>query len=284
MTTAIVCGGGGYRTVFIQGVLSALEDGHLRADAYAGTSASGIVAASAAIGESRTIGLDYWRASADLKARATNGMSEVMFAIIREWGPFIKERLFKPNTPRFFIPASAVITESARLLTQGSGARRLGRQLLLAAARADASWAKEHLQLHLYDTLGHTGYMLTPENFDEVFYASTRMMHAWDIPATISGHPYVDASYLCACPAVEVAQQGYDRVIAISADPGPLYRDIFRTCQVPEVAPFHIIRPSQDPSELGADFTDATYEGLEAVYAMGWSAGQAYLMREADQR
>ncbi len=277
MQIAIVCGGGGYRTVFIQGVLGALEEGGLRAQAYAGTSASGIVAASAAIGESRKIGLDYWRASADLKARAADGMSEVMQTIIREWGPFIKSRLFLTDTPRFFIPASAVITATASAITQGSGARRLGRQLLLAAARGDASWAQEHLQLHLFDTLGRTGHRLTADNFDEVFYASTRMMHAWDIPAAVDGKPYVDASYLCACPAVEVAEQGYERVIAISADPGPLSRDIFRTRHVPEEPPFHIIRPQRDPAELGADFTDATYAGLEAVYALGWSAGESYL-------
>ena len=44
------------------------------------------------------------------------------------------------------IPVSVVVSEEATALTQGAGARRLGRRLLLAAGRGDDSWARQHLR------------------------------------------------------------------------------------------------------------------------------------------
>ena len=280
MTTAIVCGSGGYRTVFIHGALSEFETAGFRAEAYAGTSASGLPAACAAVGASREIGADYWQKALAMKTTVERGMSDVMLISIAEWGDYIRARLFQPGMPRYLIPASLVINETAAAQTQSEQARRLGRKLLLAAARRQAEpWVQENLESHLFDTHGEP--RLTPENFDEVLYASTRMMHAWDVPAWIQGKPYIDASYLCAIPAVEVAEKGYDEVIAIAADPpGALYRDIFGTWEVPHEhhgVPIHLIMPDYEVGKAGADFTDATPEGLVQVYEHGREKARQFL-------
>jgi hypothetical protein len=280
MTIAIACGSGGYRTVFIHGVLSAFEEAGLRADAYAGTSASTLAAASAATATSRSVGVDYWHHGLLLKDTVENGMSDVSKITIAEKAPELIPLLFAPDAPRFFIPACAVVTEEGAEVTQSPGARKLGRKLVLSAARREPNpWVAENLELRLFDSKGEP--RLTPENFEDVAYATSRMMHAWDIPATIEGKPYVDASYISSVPAVEMAERGYTDVIAISTDPpGVLYRDIFGTAQIPTQvgeSRIHIILPQEDPGPMGADYTDATIEGLTAVYEMGQQQGFAFL-------
>lgn len=280
MSLAIACGSGGYRTVFIHGVLSALEDAGFRANAYAGTSASVLTAAAAAVGKCNEIGVQYWQTVLERKFTASQGMSEVMLGNIADWGQYLAGFLFQPEQPRFFIPVSYVKTETGAAQTQSKEARRLGRKLVLSAARRQANpWVEENLEHHMFDSHGGD-HPLTPENFDEVAYATTRMMHAWDIPATIDGKPYVDASYLCAIPAVEMVEYGYTEVIAIAADPpGTLYRDIFGTREVPSMvngATIHIILPDEDPGPQGADFTDATEEGLRNVYRHGQEKGRIF--------
>jgi hypothetical protein len=290
MKLAIACGSGGYRTVFIHGVLSAFEAGGLRAETYAGTSASVLAVASAAIGESQSVGVEYWQHGLALKAVVQNGMSDISLTTIAEKSPHLVSKLFAPDAARFFIPASAVQTADGAEQTQHPSARKLGRQLLLSAARRQPhEWVAANLHLHLFDSHASNASPqesydlrpLTPANFAEVAYASSRMMHAWDIPATIEGQPYVDASYLCSIPAVEVAEQGYEAVIAISADPpGPLYRDIFGGRSVPAQhhgIPIHRIVPQIDPADLGADFTDATPDGLQAAYEQGQQQGRDFL-------
>lgn len=284
MSRAIVCGSGGYRTVFIHGVLSAFESAGFRAEAYGGTSASGLIAAAAAIGHCNHIGTDYWQKALALKFTAERGMSDVMLAGIAEWSPLITSHLFQPHIPRYVIPASWVNNEAAAEITQSNQARRLGRKLVLAAARRQRDpWIDENLDSHLFDTQPDSVHPLTPQNFDEVMYASTRMMHAWDVPAWIEGQPYVDASYLCAIPAVEMAERGYEEIIAIAADPpGALYRDIFGDRIVPESyhsVPIQIIMPDYEVGAKGADFTDATPEGLIAVYEHGQEKGREFLSK-----
>ena len=56
---AIACSAGGYRTVFIQGVLAALEEAGIRAAAYGASSASVTSAALAAGGDARAASLAY---------------------------------------------------------------------------------------------------------------------------------------------------------------------------------------------------------------------------------
>jgi len=280
---AIACGSGGYRTVFIHGVLTAFENAQIRATAYGGTSASVLATASAAIGKADLVGVDYWIYALEIKQQSTIGMSEVTQTTVADKAPMITAELFNDDAPRFVVPACAVVTEDGAQQTQSEQARRLGRKLLLSAARRKPSdWVTEHLELHLFDTKGGD-HPLTLANFSDVGYASSRMMHAWDIPATINGNPYVDGSYLCSIPVIELAQSGdYDAVIAISADApsDTLYADIFGVRAVPDTlndTPIYKIMPEVDPASLGADFTDATPDGLKAAYQQGIQQGQAFI-------
>ena len=98
---------------------------------------------------------------------------------------------------------------------------------------------------------------LDASNFEEVAYATSRMLHAWDIPAWINGKPYVDASYTCLCPAIEMIEAGYQKVIAIANEPGTLYRDMFQLEEIPgnyQGVDIYIIRPDVDPQEFGVNF------------------------------
>lgn len=279
-TLAIACQSGGYRVSFIMGVLSAFEAAGLRADAYAGTSASAVPAALATIGQIGAVAPEYGKSMVQYKALG-QGMSGVALESLKRWGPFIRERLFQPGMPRLCVPTSAVITPEAAEQTQGKQARRLGRTLLLAAAQHDRTWANANLRLELFDTASaDPALRLTPENVDEVAYASTRMLHAWDIPAWIAGRPYIDGSYTCACAALEMADLGYDEVIAIATDASTLHRDFFGDSPIPGVwkgVPIQVVRPSIDPGTLGADFTEATEAGVAAVYRHGEEVGRQFL-------
>jgi len=278
---AIACSAGGFKGVFVHGVLSALEAAGVHADAYAAASSSVFPSICAAIGQADEVGLRYWRNALQTLRQPGNGMSEVVLWSISESGPVLFNLLFQLGAPRFFIATSAVKTTTGAEQTQGDGARRLGRRLLLSAARADRSWVDEHLQAYLFDSAApNEEQRLTIDNINEVIYASTRMLHAWSIPAWVAGLPYVDASYTCACPALEMAQQGYAEVIAIATEPGQLYRDIFHSEPVPDFwqgVSINVIRPDRDPGEMGTGFTDMTEEGMVAVYEYGKEKGREFL-------
>jgi hypothetical protein len=279
ISTAIACATGGFKGVFLHGVLSAFELAGFRADAYAAASSSVIPAAGAAVGRANDLGLQFWEGGRQLIQEPGLGMSQMVFAGIEQAGPLIRERLFRPGSPRFLIAANAVDPAGAED-TQGKGARRRGRRLLLAAARGDRSWVESHLSLRLFDTGNQDiDLRLTAGNFDEVAYASSRMLHAWDIPATVGGKPYVDAYYTCACPAFEVAELGFDRVIAISTEP-KLFKDIFQQDTIPDEwngTPIWTIAPAFDPADLGVTYTMASQEGLRFVYEHGRKKGREFL-------
>ncbi len=57
---AIACSAGGFKGVFVHGVLSALEAGGVHADAYAAASSSVFPSICAAIGQADEVGLRYW--------------------------------------------------------------------------------------------------------------------------------------------------------------------------------------------------------------------------------
>lgn len=278
---AVACSAGGFKGVFVHGVLSGLEDAGIHPAAYAAASSSVFPAICAASGQSNAIGLRYWRSALHTLARPGSGMSEVVLHSIAESNHLLRESLFSAATPRYLVAASAVVTPEAGVMTQGDGARGLGRRLLIAAARHDCSWVDQHLRLDLFDTAAsNESYRLTPANIDEVIYASTRMLHAWSIPAWIAGRPYIDASYTCACPAIELARLGYRTVIAIATEPGTVYRDMFRRERIPsrwQETIIHIIQPERDLAALGTDFTAMTEEGMEAVYEYGKERGREFL-------
>jgi hypothetical protein len=98
------------------------------------------------------------------------------------------------------------------------------------------------------------------------------------VPAWIDGEPYVDAAYLCQCPAVELAALGYERVIAIVPDTGPAYRDFFGAETLPanwRGTPIDLLQPEIPLVDVGVDYLDATPAGLTAAYDHGRSQGKA---------
>lgn len=280
---AIACASGTFKGVFVHGVLSAFEVLGVKADAYGGASSSTLSTACAAIGKACEVGVEYWCEALQFLKQSDGNMSEVVLQSIAKYSSVLRTHLFLPQTPRLIIAASAVITPEAADETQGKKSRRLGRQLLLSAMRRDRSWVDTHLETHLFDsTVSHDGLQLNAGNFNEVAYASTRMLHAWDIPAWVNEKPYVDASYTCSCPAVELAQLGYGQVFAVSTEPGDLYRDLFCSTIVQnnyQDVPIHIIRPNMNLTELGVDFTSATEDGLYAAYQHGESKGKEFMAK-----
>ena len=280
-STAIACATGGFKGVFLHGVLSAFETAGFRTDAYAAASSSVIPAAGAAVGRANDLGLQFWEEGRQLIQEPGSGMSQMVLTGIERAGPWVRRQLFQPESPRFLVATNAVDQAGAEE-TQGKGGRRRGRRLLLAAARGDRSWVESHLTLRIFDTGARdTAFRLTAGNFDEVAYASSRMLHAWDIPATIGGKPYIDAFYTCACPALRVAELGFERVIAISTEPS-LYLDIFQQETMPGLwheASIWTIAPDSDPAEMGVTYTTATKEGLLAVFEHGQQKGREFCKR-----
>lgn len=175
---AIACSVGGFKGVFVHGVLSAFESAGLSADVYAAASSSVFPAAGAAIRQANEIGLKYWRGALHTLQQPGNGMSEAVLQSIADSIHLVRDPLFQPGVPRFIIAASAVITPEAVEQAQSDGARRLGRRLLLLAARGDSSWSEQYLRTHLFDSAASDeDYRLTSENIAAVIYASTRMLH-----------------------------------------------------------------------------------------------------------
>jgi hypothetical protein len=278
---AVASAAGGFKGVFAHGVLSALEAAGIRAGAYAAASSSVFPSISAAIGHANQIALKYWRVALKTLEQPGSGMSESVLASIAASEHILRSYPFQPGMPRTIIATSAVITQEGAELTQGDGARRLGRRLLIQAGRGDNSWAAQHLQACLFDSAADDEQRrLTPENVNAVIYASTRMLHGWTIPAWVAGRPYIDGCYTCNCPAVELAQLGYREIIAIATEPGPLYRDIFQSEAIPgnwDGIPIHIIYPQIDPATLGAGFSDVTDEGLVRGYEHGLEIGRVFV-------
>ncbi len=277
---AVACASGSFKGAFVHGVLNALEIAQIRADAYAAASSSVIPAAWAAINKVKELSVDYWFAGLQFLQQSDIGMSQVVLGGIANFSP-PKEKLFTTETPAYFVATSAVITQEAEEETQSEKARRLGRKLLISAARKDRSWVNEHLKAALFGTSSNQeNSYLDASNFGEVAYASCRMLHAWDIPAWIGDKPYIDASYTCMCPAVEMIEKGYKEVIAISNEPGTLYRDMFLLEEIPSSyngVNIHVIKPDVELKDLGVDFTNATEAGLVAVYQHGEEKGREFV-------
>ena len=140
--------------------------------------------------------------------------------------------------------------------------------------------AYAHLALELFGTAEAETRPLTRENFDEVAYATTRMLHAWPVPATIEGQPYIDASYTCLCPALELAERGYQDVLVVGTELGPLRPDLFTSAPLPPIwnrARLHFAQPPCDLAELGVDYASAIPEGLEACFEEGCRCAERFL-------
>ena len=282
---AIACASGGFKAVFVHGVLSAFEERSFRPNAYSAASASVVVAALANIDRARKAGIDYWLKGIEMYDR-TKSMSRVSLAGIDYFNSDGGEELFKSSRSRFYIAASKVVTTEVAEQTQSKHARRLGKKLLIAAAKGDRDWVDRSLRLDLFGTSNQDSLALNRGNFKEVAYASTRMLHNYDVPAWIDRQPYIDASYTCSCPALEMVDRGYQTVIAIATEAGKFYRDLFQSEIMPTQynrVPIHIIQPDNNLKELGVDVFKATPAGLAAVYQHGFDKGKKFLTQPKHQ-
>ena len=280
--TAIACGGIGFKAAFAHGVLSALETHEYRAKAYAGASLAVMPAMRAAAGIAASTGVNIWLEGLATLRLPGNSMSDFDFSDIASFRPLIaKKRLFSKDAPRLCIATSAVHTIAGAIEAQGPRAGALGRRLQVHAGRNDRSWASENLTAHVWDTEApDRAHRLTPDNFEEALYASTRLLTGWSTPAEVDGIPFVDAAYTCACPALELAAMEYREVIAIGSETGPIYRDIFHSSVIPEMAwrsRVRVIRPAISPKSMGVEETAATEHGLISLYDHGLDQGLRFI-------
>jgi hypothetical protein len=284
----IACESGGFRCVFGHGVLDALEQHDIRAAVYAAASASVFPAAFAAIGRARSPGIEYWYDAYTVRMSAGNGMSEMVLAGIEKYAGVIESRLFDDGTPRFIIASSEVVDHDASVRTQGPLASRLGREQLLMMARGDDSWAASALRSVMFDTTvgvgtsasNQTRKPLTRKNFRDASYASTRMLHAWRLPATIDGAAFIDASYTDGFPVRAIADDGTRTILAIATSAGDAFTNLYRrepiAGHIGDVLVEHIA-PAVDLKELGVDFTTATREGLLNAYEHGREVARGWI-------
>jgi hypothetical protein len=285
MKIGIACSAAGGKGVFVHGVLAAFEEAGLKAHIYGAASSTAIVAAFAATGQLGMLrGPAYWIERHARYVQNDYDMGRTILESIPEATAALSVNLFKSDSAACAVAVSAVITKEAQELTQGPQARRLGQQLIISTRKRDRSWAEKNLQLRLYETGSeHVQYRLTPQNLPEVLYATTRLLHAWKTPAWVEGCPCVDALYLCNCPAIELAQRGCDKVIAISPEEGPVYRDFFRAEKLPSSygnIPILIVQPLLNLTEIGVNHVNVTDEGLEKAYELGLRAGTEFLRSE----
>src|SRR5690348_16323389 len=110
---AVATSAGGFKGLFVHGVLSALETAGIRAGAYAAASSSVFPSICAVIGQSNEVGLRYWRSSLQILKQPGNGMSEVVLQCISDSRHLLHDELFRPGMPRLFIATSAVKTAEA---------------------------------------------------------------------------------------------------------------------------------------------------------------------------
>jgi len=285
MKIGIACSGGGPKGVFVHGVLVAFAEAGLKAHIYGAASSTSVVAAFAATGQLRMLrGSTYWKERHARRVHNDYDMGKTILESLPEATATLSLKLFNPDSVAYAVAVSAVITKEAEELTQGPQARRLGQQLIISTRKRDNSWAEKNLELRLYETGSKdVPYRLTPQNLPEVLYATTRMLHAWKTPAWVEGFPCIDASYLCECPALELAQRGCDKVIAISPEAGPVYRDFFRAEKLPSSygnIPILIVQPLLNLAEIGLDYMNVTDDGLDKAYDLGLRAGAKFLESE----
>lgn len=279
----IAVASGMLKGVYGHGVLSAFEERGLCADVYGTASSSGLSGGLAAVGRARQVGVGYWLGAA--AAAVDKGMSSVVLDSIAEYGPTLREGLFRPDAPEYLLATSKVTNTAAAETTQGPGAKALGKQLLRNVFTGDRGWVEQNLAPVVFSSQAAPGdgrTRLTPDNYDAVAYASTRMLHAWAIPAEVDGEAYVDASYTCSCPAREVAARGVGALIAIGSDPFPLFRDLYASEEIVDGseldgARVFVVKPEEDLKSLGVDYATATAEGLAKAYEIGRRAGHRFV-------
>ena len=278
---AIACMSGSLKGIFVQGVLTAFEEAGIKADAYASSSSSTVPASYAAIGEIRNQDHRHWADSDEILKQPGNSMSNVILNGLELFSGKVIDRLRIGNISRLMIVCSYVSNKDAANETQSSSAVTLGRKLIVQGARHISEWKDQNLELHVFDTQSNNKELkLTADNYKEVAYATTRMLHAWHIPATINDKPYIDGSYTCIVPIEPLADRGFQNIIAIATEPGEITKDFFSGEPIGSEwnnSNIYWIKPEINLKELGVDFTKATKEGIEKVFEYGIEKGKEFI-------
>jgi hypothetical protein len=278
---AIACMSGSLKGIFIQGVLTAFEEAGIKADAYASSSSSTVPASYAAISEIRNQNHSHWADSDDILMQPGNSMSDVILSGLDMFSAKVIDRLRSRDISRLMIVCSFVNNENAVVETQSSSAVTLGRKLIVQGARHISEWKNQNLELHVFDTQSNNKELkLTADNYKEVAYATTRMLHAWHIPATINDKPYIDGSYTSLIPIESLADRGYKNIIAIATEPGEITKDFFSGEPIGSKwnnSSVYWIKPEINLKELGVDFTKASKEGVEKVFEYGIEKGKEFI-------
>lgn len=277
---AICCMSGGYKNVFTHGVLKAFEDSGIRAKAYAACSSSVLIAAFAAFNKISALDLTLWSDGYEISQKEGN-QSEAMLESIQKLSQDIVDNLWEVNAARLLVATSYVKTEEAALITQSAGAKRLGQMLLINALRHRSEWKDQNLESEVFDTHSEDKKkLLTKENFKDVAYATTRMLHAWNIPAYINNKAYVDGSYTSLCPVRPLLELGYKKIICISTEKQQVAFDLFSEESIPNKindSTIEFIKPDCELKEMGVDFYTISVYGLEEVYKHGYAKGLDYI-------
>lgn len=275
--SAICCTSGGYKNVFSQGVLKALEERNIRADAYAACSSSVLIAAFAAFEKVNELDLSLWKEGFTISQEPGNTQSQAMLHIIQRTFAEVNKNLWLPSSSRLLVATSFVKTDEAAHITQTDQAKKLGQKLFIDSLRRKPEWKDEHLELQMFDTRPTVcSQPLTKNNFEEVAYATTRVLHAWNIPAFIDGKPYVDGCYTCISPVLPLASLGYKEIICITNEHDKTYLDLFSPMAIPDRIDNSIVRfikPDRNLKEIGVDYFSFTDEGLEKAFEQGYQKG-----------
>lgn len=279
---AISCMSGGYKSVFTQGVLTAFESNGFYACTYAGCSSSALIASLAACGKIQQLGLSLWTDGLKISNIEGNSQSNAILHSIDIIYPIVKEQLWNENSNRLIIATSYVNNPEAASITQTDKAKRFGQKLLIEAMRHISDWKDKNLKLHLYDTVSGTlTKLLIPENFKEVVYASTRMLHAWHIPAYINGDAYVDGSYTSLCPVIPLVEiEDFNSIICILTDHVERKVDIFSNRNIPDKiadTSIYFVHPNMNLKDIGVDYYSASEEGLKQAFLHGVEKGIEFI-------
>lgn len=279
---AISCMSGGYKSVFTQGVLTAFESRDFFANTYAGCSSSAIITSLAACGKVQLLDLSLWTEGLKISSIEGNSQSNAILHSLDKLYPVVENQLWGETSARLVIATSYVNNPEATLLTQTDKAKRFGQKLLIDAMKHNSDWKDKNLELHLYDTIPIAqSKLLTSENFKDVVYASTRMLHAWHIPAFINGDAYIDGSYTCLCPVVQLLEIGaFESVICILTEHEKRKVDIFRDEDIPDKVGdtnIYFVHPDMNLKDIGVDYYSASEDGLKQAFSHGVEKGLEFV-------
>lgn len=279
----ICCMSGGYKNVFTHGVLKAFEENGLKARVYAACSSSTLIAAYAAMNKVSTLDLSLWSDGYAISQNDGN-QSRAMLHTIEKLSNDVQKDLWKPNSSRLLIATSLVKNEEAAIITQSEGAKRLGQILLIYALKHKSDWKEQNLELQIFDTQSTSNKwkLLTKENFNEVAYATTRMLHAWNIPAYINKMAYLDGSYTSLCPVIPLSELGAKHILCISTEREKVCFDLFSNEEIPSTlngSLIEFIKPDCELKEMGVDFYAITKDGLSNVFDYGYRKGLDYITK-----